>query len=152
MLYFFWGCSSTELVEIDFNSNILKGSYNFIDTNYEVLTNKNLFADNDKPSVLYFFDPQCPACWFKYEDMCKIMTKYSNLFNIYIFMYNANPEFINKKKFKNYKINIPIFIIDKKPIDLSKDILYFTNNLTTYRFIEQRLTKRDIYYVRDKLK
>ncbi|MBG7630046.1 MAG: hypothetical protein IZT56_06395 [Bacteroidetes bacterium] len=151
-LSFFWSCSTIELVDVDFNSNILKGNYNFIDTDYEVLTYKNLFEDNDKISVLYFFDPQCPACWFKYEDMCKIMTKYENLLNIYVFMYNADSEFISKKKFKNYNIDIPIFLIDKKPFNLSKDILYFTNNITTCSFLEQRLTKKDIYFVIDKLK
>ncbi len=147
------GCQSDKLIKRNFNFNNLPSEYKIIDTTKNILIKNIKFTSNkNKISVVFFFDASCPYCWFKYMSVCDKLIKYTNNFDVNIFAYSCSDDFLNKKKYTQFEIKIPVILIDSIPNDLTTNILYFTYRNYAYQLNIKSLSTKNISNILNKIK
>ena len=146
-------CSNIDTTKIDYDIQQIEKNYEVITLDSRVTKKKLAINSNEKIKALYFFNPKCPGCWIQYEEMCEIMDEYSEIIDLYVFIYNVDVEFMRYMKFKNFKIEKEIYVIDEKPIEFKDETLYYSskNKKQFYSVLNQRMTKKEISYMVNKL-
>ena len=154
MLFFLTnGCQSDKFIKRKFNFNNLSGEYKIIDTTKNILMKDIKFtANKDKISFVFFFDASCPYCWFKYMTVCGKLIKYTNNFDVNIFAYSCSDDFLNKEKYTQFEIKIPVILIDSIPNDLTINILYIKYRDYAYQLNIESLSAKNISNILNKIK
>ncbi len=118
--------------------------FSSIDSSYETIfpDGRVQFDDinlENQACLLYFFDSNCPSCWYKYEDISSCCINNLDGVRLLFFSFNYQPELILHKQYENFVISSPVRLLTKLPDEIKDNTIYLYKNKKVFMMLNSSI-------------